>query len=143
MPLRKEASMTKRATGTFEVKLTPQKPDNLEAEAANLARMSIHKRFEGDLEGFSNGEMLSAVSPIQGSAGYVAMERVEGILDGRKGSVVLQHLGTMTRGIPQMTVVAVPDSGTGDLKGLSGVMTIKIETGKHFYEFVYTLQNEP
>ena len=99
--------------------------------------------LDGDLKGFSNGEMLSAVSAIQGSAGYVAVERVKGILDGRKGSFVLQHLGTMARGVPQMTVAVVPDSGTGGLKGLAGAMTITIETGKHFYEFVYTLQNEP
>lgn len=135
--------MSKHALGTFEVKLTPQKPDNVEAESANIARMSISKRFQGDLEGVSYGEMLSAVTAIQGSAGYVAMERVEGTLHGRKGCFMLQHLGTMARGVPEMTVAVVPDSCTGDLKGLSGTMTIKIETGKHFYEFVYTVLNEP
>jgi hypothetical protein len=131
--------MTKQASGTFEVNLTSQKPDNKEAERANLGRMSIDKRFRGDLEAISNGEMLSAMTEVKGSAGYVAMERVSGTLHGRDGAFVLQHAGTMTRGVPQLRVTVVPDSASGDLLGLSGSMTIKIEGGKHSYEFDYTI----
>ena len=130
--------MSTRARGTFEVKVTPQKPDNKDAEAANISRMSSDKQFHGDLEATSKGEMLAAGDP-KGSAGYVAMERVTGTLHGRSGSFVLQHSGTMTRGTPQLTITVVPDSGTGQLIGLTGKMTIIIENGKHSYEFEYTL----
>lgn len=138
-PAAREAAMTNHASGPFDVKVIPQKPDNKEAESANLGRMSLDKQFHGDLEAVSKGEMLSAMSEVKGSAGYVAMERVTGTLHGRKGSFVLQHTGTMTRGTPQLSVTVVPDSGTGELTGLSGSMNIKIEEGKHFYEFDYTL----
>jgi len=127
------------ASGTFEVKMIPQKPDNKEAESANLGRMSIDKQFYGDLEATSKGEMLSAATEVKGSAGYVAIERVSGTLHGRSGTFILQHSGTMTRNAPQMSVTVVPDSGTGELVGLAGKMTIKIADGKHFYEFDYTL----
>ena len=128
-----------QANGTFEVKLAPQKPDNAEAEAAKLGRMSIGKRFSGDLEATSKGEMLSALTEVKGSAGYVALERVSGTLHGRSGAFVLQHIGTMARGAAQLSVTVVPDSGTGQLVGLAGAMTIKIADGKHFYELDYTL----
>jgi len=127
------------ASGTFEVKITPQKPDNQEAESANLGRMSIDKKFSGDLEATSKGEMLSAMTDVKGSAGYVALERVSGKLHGRSGTFVLQHSGAMTRGAPELSITVVPDSGTGQLEGLAGKMTIKIDAGKHFYEFDYTL----
>jgi len=127
------------ASGTFEVKIIPQKPDNKEAESANLGRLSIDKQFRGDLEATSKGEMLSAATEVKGSAGYVAIERVSGTLHGRSGTFILQHSGTMTRNAPQMSVTVVPDSGTGELVGLAGKMTIKIADGKHFYEFDYTL----
>jgi hypothetical protein len=127
------------AQGTFEVKLTPQKPDNQEAECANLGRMSIDKKFSGDLEATSKGEMLSAMTDVKGSAGYVALERVSGKLHGRSGTFVLQHTGTMTRGAVELSVAVVPDSGTGQLVGLAGRMSIRIDAGKHFYEFEYTL----
>ena len=139
-PAQKEAPMTKHAKGSFEVKMIPQKPDNKEAESANFGRMSIDKQFHGDLEGTSKGEMLGAMTEVKGSAGYVAMERVTGKLGGRSGTFVLQHSGTMTRGALQQSVTVVPDSATGDLVGLTGSMTIKIEEGgKHFYELEYTL----
>jgi hypothetical protein len=141
--MKREAIMTIHASGTFEVKLNPQKPDNKEAESANLGRMSIDKSFHGDLEGTSKGEMLSAITDVKGSAGYVAIERVSGTLHGRSGTFVLQHSGTMTRGVPQLSVTVVPDSGTGHLAGLAGVLTIKIAEGKHFYEFDYTLPETP
>jgi hypothetical protein len=135
----KAGGMTNRATGTFEVKLTPQKPDNPEA---NISRMSGEKQFHGDLEATSQVEMLSVGDP-RGSAGYVAMERVTGKLKGRSGSFALQHSGTMTRGAPQLAITVVPDSGTGELAGLSGKMNITIENGKHSYEFEYTLPEKP
>jgi hypothetical protein len=131
--------MTKHAKGAFDVKVTPQKPDSKEAETSKLGRMSLDKQFHGDLEATSTGEMLAAMTEIKGSAGYVAMERVNGTLQGKSGTFVLQHVGTMTRGVPQMNVTVVPDSGTDGLVGLTGTMTIKIEEGKHFYEFDYTL----
>jgi hypothetical protein len=127
------------AGGTFEVKLAPQKPDNKEAEAANLGRLSIDKQFHGDLEATSKGEMLAAGTDVKGSAGYVAIERVTGALHGRTGTFVLQHSGTMTRGEPQLSVTVVPDSGTGELAGLAGRMTIRIVEKQHLYEFDFTL----
>jgi hypothetical protein len=139
---KKANGMTNRATGTFEVTLVPQKPDNKESEKANIQRMSADKQYHGDLEGTSQGEMLAVGDP-RGSAGYVAMERVTGKLKGRSGSFVLQHSGTMTRGAPQLTITVVPDSGTGELAGLSGKMNIIIENGKHSYEFDYTLPEKP
>ena len=120
------------ASGTFEVKLTPQ-------ESANIGRMSIDKQFHGDLEATSKGEMLSAMTDVKGSAGYVALERVTGTLHGRSGSFVLQHSGTMTRGEPQLSVTVVPDSGINELAGIAGALTIRIAEKQHFYEFDYTL----
>jgi Protein of unknown function (DUF3224) len=138
-PNQRESPMTKQASGTFEVSLAPQKPDNNEAERAKLGRMSINKRFRGDLEAISSGEMLSAMTDVQGSAGYVAIERVSGTLHGRDGTFVLQHTGTMTRGVPQLSITVVPDSGSGELSGLSGSMIIKIEASKHSYQFDYAI----
>ena len=130
---------TMHAKGSFDVKVTPQKPDNPQEEKAGLGRMSLDKQFHGDLEAQSDGEMLSFMTDVKGSAGYVAMERVTGKLNGRSGSFVLQHNATMTRGTPQMNIVVVPDSGIGDLAGISGNLTIIIQEGKHFYEFDYSL----
>jgi hypothetical protein len=126
-----------RASGTFEVKVIPQAMDD--KTDASLGRMSIDKQLHGDLEGTSKGEMLSASTSVKGSAGYVAIEQVSGILNGRRGSFMLQHSGTMTRGVPQLTITVVPDSGTGQLVGLAGKMMITITDGKHSYEFEYTL----
>jgi hypothetical protein len=123
-----------KATGTFEVKLLP------EGDPAQVpGRMSIDKQFHGDLEGTSQGTMLAVRTAVKGSAGYVAMELVSGTLAGRAGTFVLQHSGTMTRGTPELTVSVVPDSGTGDLAGLAGRMTINIEGGRHSYDFEYTM----
>jgi len=131
--------MTFHARGSFDVKLTPQKPDNPEAESSKLGRMAIEKQFQGDLEAVSKGEMLSAMTDVKGSAGYVALERVTGTLGGRSGSFVLQHSGTMTRGEAQLSVTVVPDSATGELAGLAGKLSIQMMEGKHSYEFDYTL----
>jgi hypothetical protein len=131
--------MATHATGAFEVKLTPQ-PAEEKAASPTLGRMSIDKRFHGDLEGTSEGEMLTAGTDVKGSAGYVAMERVSATLHGRRGTFALQHSGTMTRGAPQLTITVVPDSGTGELAGLAGEMTITIAPdGKHSYDFEYTI----
>lgn len=130
--------MTTHARGPFEVKLTPQALA-WDHEGAPLGRMSIEKQFEGDLEATSKGEMLTAGSAMKGSAGYVAIERVSGTLHGRRGTFVLQHNGVMNRGAPGLTVSVVPDSGTGELAGLSGTMSIDLSGGKHAYELTYTL----
>ena len=130
--------MTTRASGTFDVKLSAQELHDA-GLTTMLSRMSLAKRFHGDLEGTSVGEMLAAGTSIKGSAGYVAIERVEGTLHGRKGSFVLQHSGTMNRGAPTLSVTVVPDSGTGELVGLAGKHAINIVEGKHLYEFDYTL----
>jgi len=134
--------MTTHASGTFEVKLSPQAPDD-KSEDATLGRMSIDKQFHGDLEATSKGQMLTAGTAVKGSAGYVAIERVNGTLHGRSGTFVFQHSGTMTRGTPQLTVTVVPDSGTGQLVGLAGKMAINIADGKHSYDFEYTLAETP
>lgn len=128
-----------QASGSFEVKLTPQTPGDKAEGASTLGRFSLDKQFHGDLEAISKGEMLTAMTDIKDSAGYVAIERVNGTLHGRKGSFILQHSSTMTRGTPQQSVTVVPDSGTHQLAGLSGMMIIKIEDKKHFYDFEYTL----
>lgn len=130
--------MTTKATGTFDVKLNPLDAYDKSADSA-MRRMSIDKQYHGDLEGTSIGEMLSAGTSVKTSAGYVAIERFSGTLKGRKGTFVLQHSGIMNRGTPQLTVTVVPDSGTGDLVGLSGTMVIIIEGGKHSYEFEYRM----
>ena len=131
--------MTTKAIGPFEVKLLPQKADNAPAENAKLGRMSIDKTFHGDLEATSQGEMLMVQTEVKGSAGYVALERVTGKLHGRSGTFLFQHSGTMNRGVPVLSVTVVPDSGTDELVGLIGKMAIKIDEGKHSYEFEYTL----
>jgi autotransporter translocation and assembly factor TamB len=143
-PIQKEAIMANHASGPFDVKITPQKPDNKDAEAANLARMSIDKQFHGDLEGTSKGEMLATSPDAKGSGVYVALERVTGSLKGRSGSFVLHHTGIMTRGVPHLIIEVVPDSGTGQLIGLTGKMMINIaKDGKHSYDFEYTLTEKP
>ncbi len=123
------------ARGPFDVKITPR--SGLEPP---LARMSIEKRYRGDLEAEGLGEMMSAATEVAGSAGYVAIERVTGTLGGRRGSFVLQHSGAMNRGEPSLSIAVVPDSGTDELSGLSGRLAIEIrEGGAHFYDFEYEL----
>jgi hypothetical protein len=124
-------------SGWFDVKLNSLPFDDAPSEM--LGRRSIAKQFHGALDATSRGMMLSAGTATPGSAGYVAIELVTGVLDGRRGSFVLQHHATMNRGQPSLSIVVVPDSGTGDLTGLSGTMGIRITDGKHFYDFEYTL----
>ncbi|HEY8012152.1 MAG TPA: DUF3224 domain-containing protein [Rudaea sp.] len=130
--------MKNHAVGSFDVQLQALDVYNKDV-GASLARMSIDKQFHGDLDALSKGEMLSAMGSVKGSAGYVAIERVTGTLHGRSGSFVLQHNATMTRGEPYLNIVVVPDSGSGELAGLSGTMNIIIADGKHSYEFDYAL----
>lgn len=122
------------ATGTFDVKLTPAS----EAAAA-IGKMTIAKTFHGDLSASSAGTMLAVRTAVEGSAGYVAMDRVTGTLGGREGSFALQHSGTMAGGAQALSVSVVPDSGTDGLTGLSGTMDIRIEGGNHYYTFKYAL----
>ena len=130
--------MTSHAKGPFEVKMTPMPPDD-PAETDPVGRFSIDKQFHGDLEAHSKVQMLAFSTSVKGSAGYVAMEKVSGTLKGATGTFVLQHSGTMTRGTPTMSVTVVPDSGTGQLVGLTGKMEIIITEGKHSYDFEYSL----
>jgi hypothetical protein len=133
-----EAGAMNHASGTFEVKVIPQEPDEKVGDPS-VGRLSLDKQFEGDLKATSKGQMLAAGTDVQGSAGYVALERVSGTLHGESGTFALQHSGTMTRGDAQLTITVVPDSGTGQLVGLAGKMSINIVDGKHLYEFDYTL----
>jgi hypothetical protein len=131
-----------RASGAFDVKLTPQPKDDY-ADGAVLSRLTIDKVFRGDLAGTSRGQMLAAGTAVKGSAGYVAIELVTGTLHGRRGTFVLQHSGTMDRGAPTLALTVVPDSGSGELAGLTGAMRILIADGKHSYEFDYQLPGSP
>jgi hypothetical protein len=136
----KEAAMPTHATGTLEVKLNPQDD---KSDDKTLGRMTIDKQWHGDLEGKSKGQMLTGGDVTKGSAGYVAIEKVSGTLNGRKGTFILQHSATMTRGEGQLTITVVPDSGTDQLEGLTGKMMVKIADGKHSYDFEYALPQAP
>jgi hypothetical protein len=126
------------ANGSFTVEMKPQgQPDA--ADGVNLGRMLLDKRFEGDLIATGKGEMLTALTPVKDSAGYVAIERVTGTLHGKSGSFVFQHSGTMDKGAQQLAISVVPGSGTGALAGITGNFKLNIVQGKHFYEFEYTL----
>jgi uncharacterized protein DUF3224 len=134
---RENSVTTHQAKGPFDVKLAPFKSDGIDAA---FGAMSIDKQFHGALEATSKGTMLAFQSETKGSAGYVALEKVDGTLDGRKGAFVLQHNATMDRGAPALNIIVVPDSGTGELTGLAGKLKIDIAGGgKHSYVFDYTL----
>jgi len=124
--------------GTFEVKVTPV-GDADKAEGATLGRMTLDKQFRGDLEGTGKGQMLTAMADVKGSAGYVAIERVSGTLNGRKGSFVLQHTGVVQGKTQSLGITVVPDSGTGELAGVEGRFAIIVAGGEHSYDFEYTL----
>ena len=136
-PARREIPVTQQANGAFDVKMTPQKDEG--AGDATIGRMTIVKQYHGDLEGLAAGQMLAARGEVKESAAYVAVERVRGTLKGRSGTFALHHRGVMTRGAQELLITVVPDSGTGDLTGITGTMTIDIKDGKHFYGFAYTL----
>src|ERR1700723_3940891 len=134
----KEKIVAEQAAGTFDVKVEAQGEAD-KGEGSTLGRYSLDKQYHGDLEGTSKGTMLTAGTEVKGSAGYVAFERITGTLKGRSGSFVLQHSGTLTRGEAQQSISVVPDSGTQQLAGLTGRMTIIIAAGKHSYELEYSL----
>jgi len=119
-------------TGEFDIQLTPQAEDEIDA-----GRLLINKTFNGGMNGTSQGQMLSKRTEVDGSAGYVAIETFTGNLAGKQGSFTLQHMGTMNRGESSLEVTVVPDSGTGDLAGISGTMQIIISDGEHSYKFEY------
>ncbi|HYV23768.1 MAG TPA: DUF3224 domain-containing protein [Pyrinomonadaceae bacterium] len=129
-------AMTNHATGTFEVKLTPQ---NDQPADPSMGRMTFDKQWSGDITGASKGQMLTGGDVKTGSAGYVAIEKFTGSVKGHKGSLIFQHSATMTAGQGDLTITVVPNSGTEELKGINGKLTIKIEGGKHFYDFEYSL----
>lgn len=141
-PAQKEAVVSNRASGAFDVKITPQ--TNSGGEGGAVGRMALDKQYHGDLEATAKGEMLTAGTAVEGSAVYVAIEQVSGTLHGKAGAFALYHTGVMTRGAPHLSITVVPDSGTGQLAGLAGTMLIRIEPGgKHFYDFDYTLPKTP
>jgi hypothetical protein len=127
----------KRASGSFEVSIQPLANAEVSADPL-LGRFLLNKKFSGDLEASACGHMLSAATGTKGSAGYVAIDQVTGSLDGRQGSFVLQHSGSMKRGVPNLSVMVVPDSGTDGLAGITGTLSINIVDGKHFYDFLYS-----
>lgn len=127
-----------RISGFFEVSLKPLQMDE-DLATQLIARMSIDKQYRGDLEATGKGQMLTGGSSIRNSAAYVAIERVTGSLKGRKGAFTLVHTGLMNRGSPSLVITIVPDSGTEQLEGIKGTMTINIDAGKHSYQLDYAL----
>ena len=137
-----DAPVKHRIAGSFDVTLKPQ-PEAQDVGDPAIGRMSADKQFHGALEALSKGQMLGVRTAVKDSAGYVAMEHVVGTLDGRTGTFVLQHSTTMNRGVPRQSITVVPDSGTADLAGLAGSMTIDIKDGQHFYDFEYWFEAPP
>jgi len=131
----------KRATGSFEVILQPLSNAEVTSEAL-FGRLLLTKKFNGDLTASARGQMLSAGTLTKGSAGYVAIDHVTGTLEGRTGSFVLQHCGSMNRGVPTLSIMVVPDSGTDELAGISGTLSINIIDGRHFYDFIYSIPQQ-
>jgi hypothetical protein len=137
----------RRAQGSFEVSIQPLANTDVSSDAM-LGRFLLVKKFSGDLEASARGQMLSAGTTTKGSAAYVAIDHVSGTLAGHKGSFILQHSGSMNRNVPTLTILVVPDSGTDELTGLTGTLSINVVDGKHFYDFLYSLpryktNNEP
>jgi len=130
------------AKGTFEITMSADPPYDV-VDGVSLGKVHFDKRFSGPLEATSVVAMLGVRTPVKSSAGYVAIERVTGALDGKRGTFVLQHSGTMNRGQLSLVVSVVPDSGTGELAGLSGQMRIDVEGGQHFYTLDYELSAAP
>ena len=128
----------KRATGSFEVSLQPLPNTEVTADH-QFGRVLLNKKFSGDLVATARGQMLTALTQVKGSAGYVAVDHVTGELDGRKGGFVLQHSGSMNRGAQSLSIMVVPDSGTEELAGLTGTLSIHIIDGRHFYDFIYSI----
>lgn len=130
--------MHAHATGSFSISMKPATAPQ-RAGRTSLGRVLLEKVYAGDLVATAKGEMLNAVTDTQGAAGYVAMEAITGVLQGRQGSFVAQHAGTMAEGRQALSIVIVPHSGTGQLTGISGTLAIRIENGQHFYDIDYSL----
>ena len=133
--------MTSLAKGRFDVKMLPL-PAQDDANDAAIGRMALDKQYHGDLVGVGKGLMLAVGTAVDGSAGYVAMERITGSLHGRQGSFALQHCGVMNRGTPQLSIAIVPDSGAEALAGIAGTLEITIAEGVHAYALSYSLPDE-
>jgi hypothetical protein len=131
------SKMSEHVNGTFEVKLAPQDD---KSDDKSMGRMTIEKQWQGGLEGTSKGQMLTGGDVAKGSGAYVAIEKFTGTVGGRKGTLIFQHLGVMNRGATDLTITVVPDSGTDQLQGINGKLTIKMEGGKHLYDFEYTIK---
>ena len=127
-----------RASGSFAVTITPQ-PAQDGVGDPGIGRMALHKHFEGGLQAEARGQMLAIRTAVDGSAAYVALDRVDGELNGRRGGFSLQHCGVMDRGKPSLEVRIVPDSGTGELAGISGALAIRIDGKEHYYDLEYEL----
>lgn len=121
-----------KGKGTFNVEMSRNSDQN--DSKGIVQKFTFQKKYKGDLKGESTGEMLSHMTPVEGSAGYVAIEHFKGVFNGAKGSFVLQHYGVMDAGEDQLIVEIIPDSGEGELKGLRGTMTIDVKNGEHYYE---------
>ena len=130
--------MTQHARGTFEVQIAPM-PADAYADGATMGRMSIDKQLTGDLVATGKGHMITGMGGERGSAAYSAIERISGTLAGRTGTFMLQHTGVMNRGAQQLSITIIPDSGTGELAGISGVFHLTIEGKVHSYDLEYTL----
>jgi hypothetical protein len=128
-----------KISGKFEAKLNPLEGYAQGVDGVHLGRMSIDKTYHGELDAKSQGEMLSAMTTTQGSAGYVAIEQVSGTLRGKKGSFVLQHFGTIDKGSDRLILKVIPDSASDELAGLTGSMEVRDEEGQHFYDFDFSL----
>ena len=124
------------ARGTFEVTMEPE-PPFLEQDGLTLTRTHVRKEFSGDVVGASEAQMLAAFTATPGSAGYVAIEHFTGSVDGKSGAFALQHSGVMSKGDAQLAVTIVPDSGAGELTGISGNMEIANDEGRHSYVLHY------
>ncbi len=133
----KEASVSKHVAGTFDVKVIPQKDEGI--GDATVARMALDKVYHGELDATGLGQMLAGMGTLKDSGAYVAIERVTGTLQGKNGSFAVHHVGVMNRGAQSLVITVVPDSGTDELVGITGTMTIEIKDGKHFYTFDYVL----
>lgn len=130
--------MSTHVSGSFSITMTPATTPQ-HSGRTTLGRMLLDKVYKGDLAATASGEMLSAVTDTKGAAGYVAVESIAGVLQGRQGSFVVRHAGTMADGKQELSIVIVPHSGTGQLEGISGTMGIRIEAGQHFYDLDYSL----
>jgi hypothetical protein len=130
--------MTTQVKGEFDVKRTPEGGVDLGGGVA-AGHFRFDKVFHGALDATGVVHMLAVATAVDGSAGYVAVERIDGALDGRRGSFLTQHNGILDRGKPSLSVTVVPDSATGELEGLTGRIVIDIVEGKHYYTFDYSL----